>query len=73
MKIERVRTFALALPETSEEPHIHLTPFRVKGKKIAGMRVHLRAAPKGEVFALVEEAWRHKAPKKLATSFKRAR
>lgn len=32
MKIEAVRTAALALPETTEEPHHRLVSFRVGGK-----------------------------------------
>jgi hypothetical protein len=35
MKIKAVRTFALSLPETSEEPHFHYSSFRVKGKIFA--------------------------------------
>ena len=35
MKIADVRRLALALPEASEEPHFHLTSFRVKGKIFA--------------------------------------
>ena len=32
---EAVRRLALALPEATEEPHFHLTSFRVKGKIFA--------------------------------------
>jgi hypothetical protein len=32
MKIDAVRRFALSLPEVTEEPHFHLSSFRVKGK-----------------------------------------
>ncbi len=32
MKFETVRTAALALPETTEEPHHHFGSFRVRGK-----------------------------------------
>lgn len=32
MKLEAVRTAALALPETTEEPHHHFSSFRVRGK-----------------------------------------
>ena len=32
MKLETVRTAALALPETTEEPHHHFGSFRVRGK-----------------------------------------
>ena len=30
MTIHQVRQFALSLPETTEEPHFHLTSFRVR-------------------------------------------
>jgi len=32
MKMADVRRFALSLPEVTEEPHFHLSSFRVKGK-----------------------------------------
>ncbi len=32
MKLAAVRKFAMALPEVTEEPHFHLTSFRVRGK-----------------------------------------
>lgn len=32
MKIDAVRTAALALPDTTEEPHHHFGSFRVRGK-----------------------------------------
>jgi hypothetical protein len=35
MKLSQVRKLALALPEVTEEPHFHLTSFRVRGKIIA--------------------------------------
>lgn len=35
MKISEVRRLALSLPETTEEPHHHLSSFRVKGKIFA--------------------------------------
>lgn len=35
MKIEAARRFALALPETTEEPHFERTSFRVRGKIFA--------------------------------------
>ena len=41
MNVAAVRRLALALPEASEEPHFHLTSFRVKGKILA------TAAPDG--------------------------
>ena len=33
--LQQVREFALALPETTEEPHFHLTSFRVHKKIFA--------------------------------------
>jgi len=35
VNIGQVRRLALALPEATEEPHFHLTSFRVKGKIFA--------------------------------------
>lgn len=35
MTLSDVRTLALALPEATEEPHHHLTSFRVRGKIFA--------------------------------------
>jgi hypothetical protein len=35
VNVREVRRFALALPEATEEPHFHLTSFRVKGKIFA--------------------------------------
>ena len=35
MKLAEVRRLALALPEATEEPHFHLSSFRVKGKIFA--------------------------------------
>ena len=37
MNVRDLRRFALSLPEVSEEPHFHLTSFRVKGKIFATM------------------------------------
>jgi hypothetical protein len=41
VNIREVRRLALALPEATEQPHFHLTSFRVKGKIFA------TAAPDG--------------------------
>ena len=41
MNLREVRRLALALPEATEQPHFHLTSFRVKGKIFA------TAAPDG--------------------------
>ena len=35
MNLREVRRLALALPEATEQPHFHLTSFRVKGKIFA--------------------------------------
>jgi hypothetical protein len=35
MTLHQVRQFALSLPQTAEEPHFHLTSFRVRGKIFA--------------------------------------
>lgn len=32
MKLAEVRSFAMSLPEVTEEPHFHLSSFRVRGK-----------------------------------------
>lgn len=37
MNVHDLRRFALSLAEVSEEPHFHLTSFRVKGKIFATM------------------------------------
>jgi len=38
------------------------------GKKIAGLRIRLAAAPEADVRRLLTCAWRHKAPKALVAS-----
>ena len=35
MKLQQARSYALSLPETTEEPHFDLTSFRVRGKIFA--------------------------------------
>ncbi|MFL6592165.1 MAG: MmcQ/YjbR family DNA-binding protein [Luteimonas sp.] len=35
MQIEQLRSYALSLPETSEEPHFHYSSYRVRGKIFA--------------------------------------
>jgi hypothetical protein len=35
MRLDTARRFALALPETTEEPHVEKSSFRVKGKIFA--------------------------------------
>lgn len=32
MQINQIRSYALSLPETTEEPHFHYSSFRVKGR-----------------------------------------
>jgi hypothetical protein len=39
------------------------------GKRISGVRVHLAAAPPDRVRELIEDAWRRKAPKRLAAEY----
>ena len=46
MKVEQLRTYALSLPETSEEPHFNFGSFRVRGKIFVTI-------PPGEMFAHV--------------------
>lgn len=104
MTLAQVRRIALALPEATEQPHFHLTSFRVGGKifataspdsdylhvfvdepvrgrflaegpdfleplpwgrKIVGLRVILAAAQREVVEAMLREAWRARAPKRL--------
>jgi hypothetical protein len=43
MKLSQARAYALSLPEANEEPHFHLTSFRVRGKIFA-------TAPPGEKY-----------------------
>jgi hypothetical protein len=43
MKLQQARTYALSLPEATEEPHFHFTSFRVRGKIFA-------TSPPGEVY-----------------------
>jgi hypothetical protein len=52
VKLEAARTFALSLPETTEEPHFDMSSFRVKGK------IFCTVPPEGRtlhVFAGAEE------------------
>lgn len=52
MTLEEVRILALALPETTEQPHFDYTSFRVKGKIFA------TAPPDGQrVYVFVPEAF----------------
>ena len=39
------------------------------GKRLAGVRVNLRAADSGRVLELLEQSWRRKAPKRLVSDF----
>lgn len=65
MKVAAVRKFALALPEA---PHFEYASFRGLGGKLVGLRVALAKAPDGVVNALLEQAWRCKAPKALVVA-----
>src|SRR3954453_4848146 len=106
--ISRLRKAALALPETTEQPHFDLVSWRVRdrifatipneprrlrifveetevaemvaadpaayvavrwGKRVAGVEANLSAADVADVVALLESAWRRKAPKRLVTSY----
>ena len=106
--IPRLRRAALALPETSEQPHFDLVSWRVRdrifatippepgrlrifvdeteaaemvaadpadyvevrwGKRIAGVEAKLKAADEADVLALLESAWRRKAPKRVVTAY----
>lgn len=108
MKLDAVRLFALALPESTEAPHFEMLSFRVGkkifatvppdgehvhifvdeerahgvvvdrpaafeiltwGKNFAGVRVRLAAAPATVVKALLEDAWRRRAPKTLVRAY----
>jgi hypothetical protein len=112
VKFDRVRRFALSLPEATEQPHFDMTSFRVRGKifataspsgehlhvfvdehdvhasvaedpvafeelwwghKLSGLRVNLRVAKADAVLELLEDAWRRKAPKRIAAEFERTR
>lgn len=58
MRLETARTYALSLPETTEEPHFELSSFRVRGKIFTtvpdtGKHLHVRIDP-DEVRALIE-------------------
>ena len=107
MDAEEVRSVALSLPETVEQPHFDSASFRVRGhifatlppdgdrvhifvgeddihaavaerpasceelwwgKKLSGVRVHLPAADPVLVAELIIDAWRRKAPKRLAAT-----
>lgn len=57
MNLDQVRSFALSLPETTEQPHFHYTSFRVRGKIFAtappdGGSVHLFVGDKEREAAL---------------------
>src|SRR3954449_7593547 len=106
--ISRLRKAALALPETSEQPHFDLVSWRVRdrifatipnepgrlrifveetevaemvaadpaayeavrwGKRVAGVEAVLGAADEADVVALLESAWRRKAPKRVVTAY----
>ena len=60
MTLQQVRQFALSLPETGEQPHFHLTSFRVRGKIFAtapldGEYLHLFIPEESRAVALTAE------------------
>jgi hypothetical protein len=106
MRFERVRRFAVSLPDAVETPHFERTSFRVRGKifatatadrrslnvfvpepeirasaagdpsvfhelrwgdRLVGLTIELARADPDEVFELLTEAWRGKAPKRLVS------
>lgn len=110
MDAEEVRSVALSLPETVEQPHFDSASFRVRGhifvtlppdgerahifvgedevhaavaerpssceelwwgKKLSGVRIHLRDADPLLVSELIIDAWRHRAPKRLVADLDR--
>jgi len=42
------------------------------GKRLSGVRVDLKAARVAQVYELLEESWRRKAPKRVVTAFDEA-
>jgi len=53
VKLAAVRKFALSLPEVTEEPHFHMTSFRVRGK------IFVTAPPEGtHLHVFVDDALR---------------
>ena len=102
--LRAVRTFAISLPEVTEQDHHGFPSFRVRnkifvtvpgplhihvmldepevrmaaasapqafaelwwGKRLAGVRVTLAAAPSRLLTTLITEAWRRRAPRLLA-------
>jgi len=106
--ISRLRKAAMALPETSEQPHFDLISWRVRdrifatipnapgrlrifvdeteaaetvaaepaaydvvrwGKRVAGVEADLSVVDEADVVALLESAWRRKAPKRLGAAY----
>lgn len=79
----RGKIFA-TVPPDGEHLHIFVDQHEVKasvaedpsafeqlwwGKRLAGLRVNLKAASAEQVFPLLVEAWRRKAPKRLIAAF----
>jgi hypothetical protein len=59
MKMADVRGFALSLPQVTEEPHFHLSSFRVKGKIFATVppgETHLHVFVDGDELELMPAA-----------------
>ncbi len=60
MKVEDVRSYALSLPETTEEPHFQSSSFRIRGKIIAtvppdGGHLHVFVTDEERELALATE------------------
>jgi hypothetical protein len=55
MKLSAVRQYALALPETTEEPHFNYASFRVRGKIFV-------TVPPGDALVHVFVAEQHREP-----------
>ncbi len=70
MTLQQLRTFALSLPETTEEPHFEKTSFRVKKKIFATYdEKHNRACVKlseadQDVFSMIDKPAIYPVPNK---------
>ncbi|MGH3621598.1 MAG: hypothetical protein ACRDQ5_07385 [Sciscionella sp.] len=67
LTVEDARRFALSLPEATEQPHFEMSSFRVRGKIFATVPVD----EAHQVFELLTESWRRKAPRPLVREFDR--
>ena len=76
-RLADARRHALSLPEATEAPCRHMSSYRVRGKDFAtvpleGTHLQLFVAeparlPPAAVKALLQVAWRHKAPASIRT------